>query len=133
MIQENEIRIGNWFYHKPDVWSYRNEDGKGGEFQWTAQDWYALGECTLDLEAIEPLDLNHKALIAFAFKLMPNSSYYHKYYSERHYLSFSPRYDYIEICVNMICGGKAKCKYIHHIQNLWTDLTGEELTKIEKG
>jgi hypothetical protein len=37
-------------------------------FQWESRDWYALGECTLSLDAVEPIEITDEWLIAFAFK-----------------------------------------------------------------
>ena len=70
MIQENEIRVGNWFQHD-NVWSYRNEmQGDVFNFKWEARDWYALGECTLDLEFINPIPLTPEILVKCGFEKM---------------------------------------------------------------
>jgi len=74
---KNELRIGNWVYHNPNIWSYRNDDGvisNYGEFnsdcfQWEESDWYAIGECTLDFEkCIKPIQLTEEWLVKFGFK-----------------------------------------------------------------
>lgn len=67
MVEENEIRIGNWFKHKA-VWSSRNENSEVLFFQWEASDWYAVGECTLFLEDIEPIGITKDILNASGFK-----------------------------------------------------------------
>lgn len=61
---KNELRIGNWVRHN-DSWCYRGEDVY--EFQWDESDWYALGECILDIENIEPIELTDEWLVKLGF------------------------------------------------------------------
>jgi hypothetical protein len=65
MIQANELRIGNWVRHQ-DYWSYRqSNDFKEFDFIWNESDWYAVCECTLDLDIIEPIPLSEEWLVKF--------------------------------------------------------------------
>ena len=63
-MTENELRVGNWCHHKDD-WSYRQpeQDFKEFDFKWNESDWYALGECTLSFDNIEPIPLTEEWLI----------------------------------------------------------------------
>lgn len=63
----NNLMIGNWVKHKPNEWSYRNDNSNKSNFkeyfQWEDSDWYALLECTLSKEAIEPIEITEEILI----------------------------------------------------------------------
>lgn len=66
-MSPSEIRIGNWLEHD-DNWSYRQPNAaKIFEFQWDDRDWYALGESTLFLESISPIELTEEWLTKFGF------------------------------------------------------------------
>ena len=73
MIQENELRIGNWVCHDISEWSYRNENpcnnGWNGLFQWNSTDWHALGECTLSLSNINLIPLTEEILLKCGFEI----------------------------------------------------------------
>ena len=117
-MQENEIRIGNWFEHLPE-WSYRNQELKSFLFQWEASDWYALGECTLSLDYIKPIDLSPEILEKCRFVSNP----------------YQDRYEfgdiYAEYCgIRNICwiDGKPHIEYLHQLQNYVYANTNVELT-----
>ena len=126
-MEVNELRIGNWVYHNPSAWSYRNDDGVISNysgfnkdcFKWEESDWYALGESTLDISIIHPIPLTEEWLVRFGFELNAN-----KYRTNDSKL----------ICHKMIdvkiSGSKYNLKhikYVHQLQNLYFALTGEEL------
>ena len=76
MIDASELRIGNWVNHK-DIYSYRNEMlGKEFYFQWESRDWYALGECTISLEDINPIPLTEEILEKCGFDMNPDWNNY---------------------------------------------------------
>jgi len=70
MIQENEIKIGNWFEHNEN-WCYRRDDDSNDDkpfkFQWNSSDWYKLGDCLIFLEDIKPIPLTEQWLRDFGF------------------------------------------------------------------
>ena len=142
MINANEIKVNNWFHHNVSFWSYRNEDGvisnhgKFAEdcFQWNESDWYALGECTLSLEAVEPILLTEEWLLKSGFELF----------------SFAGKVDRAEFSkiigkeiaifdivlragdwwhskIYGYCLGYKPIKYVHELQNLYFALTGSEI------
>lgn len=77
MIQANEIRVGCTFLHKKE-WSYRQDKKylKSFYFNWTESDWYALGECTLSLEIVEPIPLDEDILLKCGFELDVKGCYF---------------------------------------------------------
>lgn len=127
-MTENEIRIGNWIHHKA-TWSYRQLDPPNEcDFQWDTQDWYALGECTLSLDDIEPIPLTEEWLCKFGFTQISGKQEYFKPFQGRYH--------------NVLLGGlepiykmgysddgiiQLPIYYIHQLQNLYYALTGEEL------
>lgn len=153
MIQENEIRNGNWFNHKAK-WSYRNSLAIGTfKFQWESRDWYALGECTLGLDDIEPIPLTEEVLVNCGFekskKGILDSGWFSKTYEafdigdedvdddKVGYLHHT-----VDVSINIIslraniynitddeqgATPKPKIKSLHQLQNLWYSLTGTEL------
>lgn len=116
MIQPNEIRCGNLFHHN-DNWSYRE---KGGYFQWSESDWYALGESTLFIENVSPIQLTPEILEKCGFEtpfIMKDSvKYLDGVMIDLHNGKILLRDNHmIEI------------KYLHQLQNLYYALTGKEL------
>jgi hypothetical protein len=71
MVDEKEIKIGNWFHHNAN-WCYRRDENetkmKDFLFQWNDSDWYALGESTLFLENISPILITEEILLKCGFK-----------------------------------------------------------------
>lgn len=63
MIKAEELRIGNWVLHN-EKWSYR---GMPIPFQWNENDWYALGECSMGLDCIDPIHISEEWLLKFGF------------------------------------------------------------------
>lgn len=137
-----ELRLGNWLNHKDD-WSYRQSDQDFTEFnfQWNEYDWYALGECILNFDLIEPIPLTEQWLVKFGFEKViyesDETGYGTDYeldikgvgcisYSDdfscalfgskessKNELGFLPNWD--------------NCKHVHSLQNLYFALIGEEL------
>lgn len=132
-MEVEDLYIGCWYYHDPSIWSYRNDDGvisnygKFNEdcFVWDTSDWYAIGECILDLEAVKPVKLTEEWLIEFGFKeIKPLENDEHKWstYSKNGVHIDLP---YFEFNIEEI---SQEIKYVHQIQNLYYTLTGEKLT-----
>lgn len=121
MVKEKDLVVGNWFHHHVGLWSYRNDDGVisnfDDNFQWENSDWYALGECTLSLEAIEPIKLTDEWLDRF--KLDKGNGYPYRflngYLKMRNGVYFFKYYD-IEV----------ELPYVHDLQNLYRSITGNE-------
>lgn len=116
MIQENEIRSGNWFHHD-ERWSIQNEKCKAHNFQFTGQHFYHISECTFYLEAISPIPLTEEWLLkcnakrhvgfnrCISFGYTINGKEYRYFH-----------YDHIN-----------KIEYVHQLQNLAFIITGQEL------
>jgi hypothetical protein len=129
----NELRIGSWVYHNPLAWSYRNDDGVISNyvkfmedcFQWEESDWYAMGECTLSLDAIEPISLTEEWLLKFGFtKSFAVTNF--AIQIEAGVLDLTPSENvgyHVYIDDNWIC----TIESVHELQNLYFALTGQEL------
>lgn len=135
MIKENEIKVGNWFQHN-EKWCYRRDshnsgNGKPFVFQWEARDWYALGECTLSLEDIEPIELTPEILEKCGFKYeTKDKNHFVKDQGKQLYVSiYLGDGDYQpQICDDGIMSITLQpILYLHQLQNLYFALTGEEL------
>lgn len=135
MIDEKEIKIGNWFHHN-DEWSYR-QDKKGlpmkeFDFQWDATDWYALGECILFLETVSPIELSEEWLLRFGFKNKKSSgtSYFDNYWLLDKYGISKCTFDNNGYRKgSFYCGNtEREIKHVHQLMNLYFALTGKELT-----
>lgn len=72
-MNEKDIHINGWYHHSKE-WSARNEDGKECNFQWTAQDWYSVGESTLFLKDISPIPLTKEWLLKFGYEHNPDKT-----------------------------------------------------------
>lgn len=136
MIQENEIRIGNWFKHD-GVWSYRNERADTTfNFQWERMDWYALGECTLSLEYIKPIPLSIEILEKSGFSYIhdrghwsdsPERGVYNKndFQISEHdgifYLGIDSNSNPFYSFRGIVLG------FVHQLQNVYYYLRGSEL------
>ena len=132
MIDKNEIRCGNWFRHN-DNWSYREKEGN---FKWEDRDWYALGECTIDLSNVFPIPLSPDILLKCGFIKEPiengndNEGYYYSYrLSEDKYIDLSLLSgDKNGLCeVFLFPYDQLRYKYLHQIQNIVHSITGKEL------
>jgi len=147
MIDEKEIRIGNWFHHNIG-WSYRSDKNIEDcfDFQWDARDWYGLGECTMDLELVIPIVITEEWLTKFGFvKYKPKVYTFNEPYDfytkdfdggalritlengtallftgDEYMMNVAMDYDTIYIPSNY--------RYVHELQNLYYALTKEELT-----
>ena len=124
-MNAKELRIGNWLHHGK-YWSYRNgNESKEFDFQWNESDWYALGECTLSLENIEPIPLTKEWLLKLGFDNRYESHWKSTYsdgFGAWDFILQKPteerNYYWYEF---------AKIEYLHQLQNLYFALTGEEL------
>jgi hypothetical protein len=128
-MKEQELMIGDWVHHR-DNWSYRQPDQDFGEFdfQWSSGDWYALGECTLTLDDIEPIPLTEEWLLKLGIHKIGCDNEGDDLFATK----LNTPAD--EVWLNRIEGdfylqeyGK-KIKYVHQLQNLYFALTNEELT-----
>lgn len=129
MIQETEIRIGNWFTHNEN-WSYRRDADIGSfNFQWENRDWYALGECTISLDNIEPIALTPELLLQCGFENKKISPDYWELPDEKCIESWATNFSYYLPYYTLdTYTGSIKIKYLHQLQNLYYSLTGKELT-----
>lgn len=124
-MNASELRIGNWVNHKP-LWSYRmgNNYSEPFPFQWAESDWYALGECTMDLEVIEPIVLSPEILEKCGFvKIGGLHSLINGFFT----LDFHEQ-NGLFLCVEGQDLGLPKVNYLHQLMNLYFALTGRELT-----
>ena len=144
MIDVNEIKIGNWFHHNVSMWSYRNDDGKlsnfNDNFQWNESDWYNLGECTLSLDVVEPIELTEEWHNLFGVKKDGFHEFTYdisRFEKGKLCLVFSGDYLYLResekpntIPSDIICiwnKDLMKHFYVHEFQNLYKSITGNEL------
>jgi hypothetical protein len=109
------LKIGNYVHHK-DNWSYRQpkQDFNEFDFTWSESDWYALGECTLSLDDIEPIPLTEEWLLRLGFNGWDKGNFT-MVLSNGNFIEFG----YV-IAKNI--------KHVHQLQNLYFALTNEELT-----
>lgn len=120
MISSTEIREGNWVHHSP-IWSYRNPDLKDIDFKWTDTDWYALGECTLNLEDLSPISLSETWLLRFKFNTDQITWW------KGDFIIGNYRDGFWLLPTGRIDERGTEIKYIHQLQNLYFLLTGEEI------
>jgi hypothetical protein len=147
-LEAKDIRVGNLFNHL-DNWSYRQPktDYKEFVFKWDESDWYALGECTLSLEDIDPIELTEDWLVrcGFEYEGQVIENQYEKF--DRYILHnpnrSKPNYEvhFMESCY----GGQFhkeiiysfdiderqrvfQTDYVHNLQNHFQISMGEELT-----
>lgn len=127
MINENEIRIGNWFHHTQQWSTMQSHDTLDFfDFKWTISNWYQTGECLLSFEVLEPITLDEDWLLRFAEKisnLNPNPwnvDYAYRIggvliipHNGRYFFNWE--------------SGNTVIKYVHQLQNLYFALIGEEL------
>jgi hypothetical protein len=133
-MEANELRAGNWVNHS-GVWSHRDFN-QSTDFQWDFSDWYALGECTMSLDDVNPIPLTEEWLLKFGF-------------SDKEYKNGFIGIDFIggnmimdfALTKPLIKGEWQTCyvyelsdyrfvkvNYLHQLQNLFFALTNQELT-----
>lgn len=120
MLKESEIRCGNYFTHNEN-W---NSFGHKGLFKWTSYEWYLLGECRIDLEDVSPVLLSEDILLKSGFLKKNNGIETHLCFGRFYWCSSCPTNIYIEYYSGEI---EVECKYLHQLQNLYFDVTNEEL------
>jgi len=89
---------------------------------WDTSDWYALLECTLFLENIEPIPLTEEWLLKFGFEIK-QGRFGNEYWGKINLYTSSDKK--IVFCFDGYLKG---IKYVHQLQNLYFALTGNELT-----
>jgi hypothetical protein len=122
MINENEIQIGNWFEHLPE-WSYRNEELKSFQFQWTSYDWYNYCECCLSLDCIRPIKITLQILEKCGFEFDKD----HPYTENSFGVSLESQdlhFYYTSECLHFI--GR-EIRFLHQLQNLIFSITGHNI------
>jgi hypothetical protein len=124
-----QLKIGNWVHHNVSIWSYRNNDGVisnfDDNFQWNESDWYALGECTLTEDCIEPILLTEDWLPKFGFScetIQGNQNEFRVYTKGQFVYNTNHGW--------WINGKQIKVqpKYVHRLQNLYFETEDIELT-----
>lgn len=114
MVEEKEIRSGNWFHHN-DQWSNENELCQPHDFQFASTHWYWMHEGTFYLENIEPITLTEEWLVKLgAIELVRMSDNYVRYNLDGIQLSISPERDFFIEYVHQI-----PIKYLHTLQNFY--------------
>lgn len=129
-MKANELRIGNYVEHNGN-WSYRDHSAPK-IIQWEESDFYALGESTIFLEDIKPIQLTEEWLLKFGFeKNKSNKNRFIHYISGFEIERQGSKFAYA------VWGGEdapfltqffGHHNYVHQLQNLYFALTGEELT-----
>lgn len=120
MIELNEIRIGNYFEHD-DSWNYA---GHKGIFQWSDRDWYALGESTMYLEGIKPIELTEGMLLICGFEVKPLSM---GLTFDRFRFIWKETYKYWYVIDRYSQSYYTKIEFVHELQNFVFTLNGKEL------
>jgi hypothetical protein len=121
-MKANDLRIGNWVKHNSE-WCYRGEDVY--DFQWNESDWYALGECTLFLENIEPIPLTEEWFLRFEFEKDDFCSAYIRYTLNGLVIIHDLKNNIF--LVDNFKNNLVYLKYVHQLQNLYFALTDKEL------
>lgn len=130
MIQAEELRIGNWVEHKKE-WSHRSAGIVAPfNFQWEDRDWYALGESTLGLDAVQPIPLTPEILEKAGFIFNDDADWFelknwNPYVIKKGKTALLN--DIFRLTTFKVDWNLAELKYLHQLQNLYYALTGEEL------
>jgi hypothetical protein len=129
-MEAKDLMIGNWLHHNGS-WSYRQtntKEFKEFDFQWCESDWYALGECTLFLDNIEPIPLTEEWLLKFIENFDNTSVVINSFRGKYYIFTIDGALYYYFTDTGTIERHSSKIyKYIHQIQNLYFVLTGTEL------
>lgn len=120
MIDEKEIRIGNWLTHNHE-WNYSEFTG---DFQWECSDWYALGESTLHLENVSPIPLTDEWLLKFGGDIKPYSI---GIILDRFRFIWKESYNYWYVLDKDSQSYMTKIEWVHECQNFFKALNGQEL------
>ena len=126
MIQENEIRVGN-YYNRVESYS-----SSLGYHKFSASVWYAIGECTDFLENYDPIPLTEEILLkcGFSKSVRPNCEDIYIDLPARMILWFNEG-NYAEMDLiqddKRISFKHSHIKHLHQLQNLYFCLCGKEL------
>jgi len=122
MINENEIRIGNWFHHTQQ-WSTMqgNDTLNYFDFKWTSSNWYQIGECLLSFEVLEPITLDEDWLLRFGFEKYEFDN------GEPNQYRYNNRLIVIRDGKFTDYGSSVMLEYVHQLQNFYFALVGKEL------
>jgi hypothetical protein len=127
MINEKEIRIGNWFHHTQQWSTMQGHDTLDYfDFKWTSSNWYQIGECLLSLEVLEPITLDEDWLLKCSEKISgmtPNPWNVDFAFRIKGVLIIPHKGSYMFHWES----GNTKIEYVHQLQNLYFALIGEEL------
>lgn len=126
-MNKNELRNGNLVLHNGN-WSYHKFKGPT-VMEWSEDDWYALGECTLFIEDISPILITEEWLVKFGFTYNIEEGWGYDFNIG---CSISRSDDYVWYYFGNIepfwTDIVPEIKYIHQLQNLCFVLTGEEMS-----
>jgi len=148
-MNRSEIRIGNWVHHKA-VWSKYNNDSNASEpltdFDMLIEQacFYHDEECTLSIENdLEPIPLTEEWLRRFSFaKFYDDDKIFYRYndlpvrnvFELRQIHLFDLSEAFYFVAYDEADTGKPKepmiqtiVETVHHLQNLFFALTGQEL------
>lgn len=127
-VNESEIRIGNWFEHNSE-W---NANGYKGHFQWSASDWYGLGECVLSLDNVSPIILTPEILEKAGFIRYNEIEYAVASGVSEFHVFLEPVLAFIKYYPDGVHKDgywmPVNSAYLHQLQNLYYSLTSQELT-----
>lgn len=134
-MNASELRIGNWVHHNGN-YCYRCPSD-AFDFQWNETDWYQVGEHCMNLEDISGIPLTEEKLKRLGLVICTEKHrrrYYKLPSDEKYYFVWNS----ISNSITAVGIGQPdseniymfawKIKYVHNLQNLIFDLTGEELT-----
>lgn len=126
MIDNKEIRIGNWFQHNEN-WCYRSPaEIKPFIFQWEDRDWYSLSECTLSLDDIEPVPLTEDVLKRCGFH-KHNNAWVQDDFKENNSKFYFSIWDVSGYYTYNSAEFTILIESLHQLSNLYYSLTGKEL------
>lgn len=113
-MDASELRLGNWINLK-DKGCYKIETG---------HDIDEISDWINDTNYCTPISLTEEWLIKFGFK--KKSDYEANFYNINSFVIKGGGFFYL--CLGNTNIPLKEIKYVHHLQNLYMDLTGKELT-----
>ena len=123
-MKEIDLMIGKYYTHNGN-WNYADYKGV---FNFNSRDWYAIGESTLFIEDIEPIELSEEILLKCGFDEISRDGLNIRYDFEPYKFGYLDYYNGKIIVTFQSQKISEEIKYLHQLQNLIFALTNEELT-----
>lgn len=127
----SELQLSNYILHKTPDGEYKLPER--GVIQWTADNWYEIGECILDEDDLYPIELNDDWIKDFGCKIeynsrveFPGNSVWQFTLSKSTYQSIAT----YRLEVNL-SGTWVIIKYVHQFQNLYALITNGKQLKLK--